>query len=264
MRLYWELARLSFQRQLAYRISNYAGLATNLFFGALRAAVLLALFQNRGEVSGLTVRDAVTFTALTQSILAFLLLFAVNNAMINSVTSGEVANDLLKPIPYFGYWHAREFGGSVVSLFLRGAVIMGAYALFFPITVPRSLPQGAAFALALLMAWNVSFAWRYWVNLSAFWVVNAKGVSRLAFTLSFFLCGFVFPLRLFPEAFQRFCRLTPFPSMVNTPVEIYLGVLSGPALVQALLVQLFWFGTLCIIGAITFRAGVRRLVITGG
>jgi len=39
------LARLAFQRQFAYRAANLAGLATNVFFGALRAYVLLALFD---------------------------------------------------------------------------------------------------------------------------------------------------------------------------------------------------------------------------
>ena len=42
MRLYWEVAKRSFQRQLAYRAATLAGLVTNAFFGYLRGAVFMA------------------------------------------------------------------------------------------------------------------------------------------------------------------------------------------------------------------------------
>jgi hypothetical protein len=37
MRLFWEISKLAFQRQLTYRAATLAGLATNFFFGMLRA-----------------------------------------------------------------------------------------------------------------------------------------------------------------------------------------------------------------------------------
>ncbi|MBW3623302.1 MAG: ABC-2 family transporter protein [Armatimonadetes bacterium] len=197
MRLFWELCKISFQRQLAYRASNLAGLVTNLFFGVLRAAILLALYDNREVIAGLTQRDAVTYTGLTQAMIAYLHLFGVNNGLMNAVYSGEVATDLLKPMNLFPFWLAKEFGGSVVNLLLRGTTIMAAYALVFPITLPDNPLQGVAFAVSLLLAWQVSFAFRFLVNLSAFWVLNAQGIGRLAFTVSWFLCGFLFPLRFF-------------------------------------------------------------------
>jgi ABC-2 type transport system permease protein len=42
--MYLALIRMAFQRQLTYRAATLAGLATNVFFGALRAYVLVALF----------------------------------------------------------------------------------------------------------------------------------------------------------------------------------------------------------------------------
>ena len=43
MRLFYELVKFSFRLQFTYRAANLAGLATNFFFGLLRAAVLVAL-----------------------------------------------------------------------------------------------------------------------------------------------------------------------------------------------------------------------------
>ncbi len=40
VRLFWALVQRSFARQLSYRSATLAGLATNLFFGFLRVAVM--------------------------------------------------------------------------------------------------------------------------------------------------------------------------------------------------------------------------------
>jgi ABC-2 type transport system permease protein len=51
-RLLLELAKKAFQRQMAYRAANIAGLLTNLFFGMLRASVMVAVFAYRDNVGG--------------------------------------------------------------------------------------------------------------------------------------------------------------------------------------------------------------------
>ena len=54
--MYWALVRLAFQRQITYRTANIAGLVTNVFFGLLRASVMVALFGARDAVAGYSVR----------------------------------------------------------------------------------------------------------------------------------------------------------------------------------------------------------------
>jgi ABC-2 type transport system permease protein len=263
VRLFWELARLSFRLQLTYRTSNLAGLATNFFFGLLRAAVLVALYGARQEVSGIHLSAAITFTGLSQATIACLSFFGWWDVM-RSVYSGDIAGDLLKPIGYFSFWLARDLGRALASFLVRGVTIMLAYALMFDITTPQSAGQWALVGIVLLFSLLVSFAWRFLVNLAAFWTPDARGIGRLAFTLSWFLSGFLMPLSFFPEWFIKLARLTPFPSMVDSVVQVYLGTLSGPEIAQVLLTQAFWVVLLFGAGQLVLRAGVRRLVIQGG
>ena len=263
MRLFWQLIQLSFQRQLTYRTAALAGLVTNLFFGMLRATVLIALYGARSEVQGISVQGAVTYTALTQAIIAYLSLFGWYDLM-NSVYKGDIAADLLKPVSLFRYWLGQDIGRAAVNLLLRGAVLMAAYALFYRITVPHSLIQWLALLLALALALLNSFAFRFLVNLAAFWTPNAVGIGRFAFGLPMLFSGFIMPLRFFPDWFVTLSNFTPFPAIVNTVVEVYLGVLIGPALLQALLVQAAWFAVLTLAGQLVLRAGLRTLVIQGG
>jgi ABC-2 type transport system permease protein len=257
------LARLSIQRQFTYRAAAMAGLATNFFFGLLRAAVMVALYGSQTQVNGLTLQDAITFTGLSQAGIAYLSLFGWLE-IVYSVSSGQVGADLLKPMSYFGFWMAQDLGRSAVNLLARGVPIMAFYALAFDITYPTSAGQWTALGLSIFLAWLTSFSWRFLINLSAFWSPNAVGFCRLFFAMSWFLSGFFMPLSFFPEWFQRLCYLTPFPQMVYTPIEIYLGQLDYLQSIQALATQAAWIIVLVILGQIVLTAGVRRLVVQGG
>jgi len=96
MRKYLALAQLAIQRQITYRSATMAGLATNIFFGLLRAAVMVALYASQTEVLGMTLQDAVTYTGISQASIAYLSLFSWFE-VIYSVSSGQVGSDLLKP-----------------------------------------------------------------------------------------------------------------------------------------------------------------------
>lgn len=263
LRLFLEFVKRSFQRFLAYRAAAMAGLATNFFFGLLRMAILLALYGTRQEVEGITVAGIVTYTALTQAVIAYLSFFGWYDLM-NSVHSGEVAADLLKPMGFQSFWMAQDLGRAAVNFLLRGVTIMFLYALIFELTYPTTAVQWLALVITLFFAWLISFAWRFLINLTAFWTPNAVGIIRFGFVLSWFFSGFLMPLRLFPEWVSRIAYLTPFPYMLNVPVEIYLGVVQGSELMVTLLTQLVWAVGLLLLGRFVLRAAVRRLVILGG
>jgi ABC-2 type transport system permease protein len=263
MHIFWLITWVSIRRHLTYRAAAWAGLVTNLFFGLLRAAVMLALMGARPELEGISTQDAITFTALTQAIIAYLSIFGWYDLM-NSVHTGQVSSDLLKPLAYFRHWMAIDLGRALVALVLRGFTIMVIYALFVPITLPPTPWHWLALLITLGFSWYIGFAWRFIVNLSAFWTPNALGIGRFAFGLSWVLSGFFLPLRFYPDWFVAFCHATPFPSMINTVIEVYLGLVDGWALVRLLLQQAMWAVILYLAAQWILRAGVRRLVIQGG
>jgi ABC-2 type transport system permease protein len=263
MRLFWEITQRSIQRYLSYRAAALAGLSTNLFWGLLRAALMIALYAQQPEVEGMTVRDAVTYTALTQAVISYLALFGWFDLM-NSIYTGAVATDLLKPIGYYQLWLAQDFGRALTQFLLRGLPLVAAYSFFYPITLPDSLAQWMGFGMAMFLGLLLSFSYRFLVNLSAFWVQNAIGIGRMGFFAPLFLSGFIIPLRFMPDWFADLCWITPFPHMVTTIVDVYLGLLTGNQLILSLGYQLLWIGVLYLVCQVVLRMGIRRLVILGG
>jgi len=263
MGLFLRIVRLAVQQQLTYRTAIWAGLATNFFFALLRVALLSALYAGQDEVNGLTMEGAITFVAISQAMIAFLWIFGSWDLM-NTVYDGSIGADLLKPVRLMTFWAARDFGRSLVNLVARGVFLVAIVSLIYPISLPQHPAQWLYLVLALMLGWLVSFAWRFLVNLAAFWTPDARGIGRISFTASGLLSGFLMPLRLYPDWFARLCYLTPFPALFNSTIEIYLGLISGRELWLALLNQLFWVVVLTFLALQTLRAGVRRLVIQGG
>lgn len=211
----------------------------------------------------MTIQDAITYTGISQGIIAYLSLFGWYDIM-RSIDTGQISSDLLKPMNYFAFWMAQDMGRALVNLIMRSLTIIIFYAIIFDITYPILPGQWLALLFSLALAWMVSFSWRFLINLTAFWSPNAFGIGRLAFALTWFLSGFLMPLRFFPEWFVRLCYLTPFPQMVNTVIEIYLGLHTPAETLRLLLTQALWFLVLMSLGFWVLRLGVRRLVIQGG
>jgi ABC-2 type transport system permease protein len=263
MRTFLHILKLSVLQQTTYRTSLIAGLVTNFFFGLFRAALVVALYGGQSEINGLSLAGALTFVAIGQATIAFLYVFGSFDLMA-TVYSGSIGSDLIRPVPLFSLWLAKDLGRSLVNLVMRGLLLVLVFALFYQVLLPAGWLDWLWTTLSLALAWLVSFAWRFLVNLSAFWTPDARGIGRAAFTFSQLFSGFLIPLRLYPDWFARVCQLTPFPSMVNTSVEVYLGISNGPALWAALGTQLAWFLLLAFTCRLALRAGLRRLVIQGG
>ena len=263
MRLYFELAKKAAQRQLAYRQANLAGLATNLFFGALRAYVLIALYGTRPEIAGYTLVAAITYTGLTQATLRVVQIFGWIE-IIKTVRTGDIVSDLAKPFDYYLFWLAQDMGANVVHLVVRGVPIMLAYALVTPLVWPADLNTMLAVALSLLLAMLISFAWRFCLNILSLWTADAIGMVRLGATVALFFSGFLVPVRFFPAWLQTLAYWTPFPYFIEVPVQVWLGVLNGPEILAVLMQQAAWLVVLTLTGRLMLAAGVRKLVIQGG
>jgi ABC-2 type transport system permease protein len=63
---------------------------------------------------------------------------------------------------------------------------------------------------------------------------------------------------------QTLCYLTPFPGMINTPVDIYLGRATGDRALILIGLQAGWLIALMLLGRLAASAGRRKLTIQGG
>lgn len=264
MRVWWEVARRGFRRYATYRWATVAGVFTNSVFGFMRAYVFVALFEaTRGRVGGYDLADALTYTFLTQAMLMPLFIWGWQE-IAETVESGHVVTDLYRPFDYQLYWLSQDLGRATYHAIMRGIppFIVGAVA--FDLRLPESPMTWLWFLVSAYLAVTVSFALRFLVNLSAFWIINQRGVQSIAAMAWTLLSGFIIPIAFFPVGLQRVIDVLPFVAMLEIPIDVFLERARGAEIAGALLTQAAWAGVLLGVGRRVLLGATRKLVVQGG
>jgi ABC-2 type transport system permease protein len=263
IQVHWQVVKLGFRRWSTYRAATAAGAFTNIVFGFVKASVLVAVYRHRTDVDGFDLVDALTFTFVTQGMLTVVAVFTWQEIALR-VRTGDVATDLCRPIDFQSWWLALDLGRAAYQALARGIAPYVVGALVFDLAVSSKPIDWLAFVVALALAVWVSFGIRFIVNLSAFWILDARGPIQIVMVVWLFLSGLVVPIVFFPPALETFARLTPFAATVQLPVEVLLGKHSGANLVGVLALQVAWGLVLTGLGRLALRGGTRKLVLQGG
>ncbi len=263
MRLYLELAQRSFRRYLAYRAASFAGIFTNTVFGVLLCSVYAALYRGRGgtaAVAGFTLAELITFVWIGQSLLMTIYIWGWWEVAA-SIQSGDVVADLMKPVDYYAYWLSRDLGRAACHVLTRGVPTFLIGVILYDLVLPGSAVVWLAFAGSVSLAVVVSFAWRFLLNVSAFWLTDIRGVGTLATVAVNFLSGLLVPIAFFPPWLGVAADVLPFRGMVMAPVDVLLGH-GNPA--RALALQAAWAIALSLLARAVLAQAVRKLVVQGG
>ncbi|MEV5015329.1 ABC transporter permease [Streptomyces sp. NPDC053780] len=262
-RLYVAVAAGGFRRYATYRAATAAGVFTNTVFGLILVYTYLALWEENPQLGGYDQAQAVTFVWLGQALLAALAIGGggFEDELMERIRTGDIAVDLYRPADLQLWWLAADLGRAVFQLLGRGVVPFAFGSLFFPVALPGEVSRWAAFLVAVVLAAAVSFALRYLVALSAFWLMDGAGVTQMAWLAGFFCSGMLLPLNVFPGALGEVVRMLPWSSLLQAPADVLLGEADAPA---TFVFQAGWAVALLAVGRLTQSAATRRVVVQGG
>ena len=263
LRLDLEYAKRGFARYAAYPAATWAGLFTNTVFGFMRVYILLALFAQRQDIGGYDRAAVITYAWGTQALLATIYIWGWNELALR-VRSGDIASDLIRPVHPLRAGLAFDLGRGLYHLIFRGLPPLLLGAAVYGLLVPGSVVAWAAALASTALAVVVSYHFRVLYNLAAFWLSDHRGTALIAIAAANILSGMYVPVRFFPEPFATIARATPFPSMVQIPIDVFMGRTVGTDLVLALLTQAGWAIALGLGARAVFALGTRRLVVQGG
>ena len=258
-----EIARRGYLRYAAYPAATAAGAFTNIIFGLMRGSVLLALFAERERIGAYDAAATITYVWVTQGLLNVVALWGWQELALR-VRSGDIATDLIRPIHPIRAGLATDYGRALYQLIFRGIPPVAVGALAFGAVLPADPFVWLAFFASLALAVAVSFGFRLLYNLAAFWTTDTRGAMILALVVMSVFSGFTIPIQFFPPWLAAIANATPFPAMVQTPVDIFVGATRGPSVLVALAGQLAWAAGLLVVSYWLFAVGTRRLVVQGG
>ncbi|MGW0247670.1 ABC transporter permease [Nocardia goodfellowii] len=263
-RVYRQLAVAGFRRQSQYKLAMFAGLFTNCVFGMVRAAVMLAAVRAGSDFGGYDEGTIGAYVWLSQGLLGAMQFMGPPLELVDRVKNGDIAIDFLRPVDIQLGYLATDLGRAACTMLPRGipSVVFGM--LTFGLAMPATPGPYLWGTLSLLCAITLSFLCLFAVGLIGFWVIETRGLRVLYQICGTFLAGLFVPVHMFPDWLRTLAHATPFPSILQTPIDILSGRVTGTESLTLVGIQLFWIVVIGGIGRVLLASGRRRLEVQGG
>jgi viologen exporter family transport system permease protein len=264
--LHLAVAVRSFRRYSTYVGATLAGIFTNSVFGVIYSYAYLALWAARPDAGGYDARDAVTYVWIGQALLMLVAVWGggATDDLAERIRTGDVAVDLYRPANLLGWYLAADLGRATYHLVTRGLGPTLIGIVVFDIRLPASPGAAALFLVSVLLAVVTSFAIRFLVALTAFWLLDQNGVRMSAGVFAVFFSGLALPLVIFPEPLRSIALVLPWASYIQTPADVWLGTHTGVALAEAMALQVGWAVVLLAAAQYLLGVATRKVVVQGG
>ena len=261
--VYVEFGRIAFLKTLAYRLRYYTGVLSYMINISVYYFIWRAIFTHSEDIEGYDLSDMVTYVAVGWISRSFYF-NNIDRAIASQVTEGRIATELIKPIYYQLSHISLALGESCFRLILFSLPISLVTVFVFPLKLPASLSHFVLFFVSTFLAFLIFAEINFMVGLCALLMKSILSLIRAKYFLVEFLSGLLIPISFFPESVQELSHLLPFQHISYTPLQIYLGKLTGTDLHTALLIQVLWALGLFLLGNTFWSLSVRKLSIQGG
>ena len=264
---YWSFFKMRLMAGLQYRAAALAGMSTQFVWGAMEILLYRAFWLENPERFPMGMEALSSYIWLQQ---AFLTLFAMwnwENDIVESVKTGAVSYELLRPTDIYGMWMARSIANRLARAALRMIpVIVVASLIPAPYGLRLRISPAAfgLFLISMVLMVLVVCAYSLFVYALTFYLTDPNGIMVVSVAAADLLGGAVVPLPFLPEGFRRFAELTPFASMQNVPLRIFSGDIPLRSIPGVMGLQVFWIAVLISAGYLLTKNGLRRTVILGG
>lgn len=264
LRMYGVFTRKSFQRAAAYRFDAWTRILGNVIMLFIWGFIWYALYRGKGSVESVTFHSMLSYILISQA------LQGIHGAgtplweIQERVRTGDIAMEMLKPYDYPLRMLFTDFG-SIFFYFLTA--VLPLYTTIFLVLspeVPSTLSQGFLFILSAILGYFIRYSIELTFGLFTFWLVETGGVEDIFyFSISLF-SGSVVPLWFFPDWLEEVARFLPFQGIYFVPNSIFVGQLSGEALLMALMTQVLWLVVCYAILRFVWAKASMKIVVQGG
>ena len=263
LKIFQRLWQVNWAEQWQYR----ANLIMYLFYWLVSPIIYLAVWtsiaESKGNVSGLTPNDFVTYY-MTLLIVDQVTSNIVIHTFAYKVQDGTLSGELIRPI------HPMLTNALVNNIAFKALTILG----FIPIWIVlfflyrpdfSSVTLGSVLLSipAMLMGFFVGYLLSAAITALAFWTTRVYSIHEFYYAMILLFSGQFVPLTLMPELIQNIARYLPFQLLIYFPIQLILGNLSQAQILQGYISGAVWLIVSIVLFNLVWRNGVKRFSAVG-
>ncbi|WP_308636062.1 ABC transporter permease [Paenibacillus silvisoli] len=263
MSAYYYFFKMRILTTLAYRFEVFTAVASNAVM--LLATVFLwkAAYRGIGSVEEVSQHQMIVY-AILSVVMGAVLSVSVQDEMYYRVREGNIATDFIKPVHLLGMFLAEDLGNTVSALVNRAVPLILLSSVLFTPPLPASFAALLLFIPSLMLSFLLLWLMGAIVGMIAFWVLELGNLGIVKDAIVRILSGSMIPIWFFPDWMGTVSAFLPFQYMYQTPLSIYIGVISYSQAGIALVVQAVWIAVLALIAYAVWQRAKRVTLIQGG
>lgn len=259
---YLAYAKKNFINNSVFRFDLIMGIFNTCLQIFIFWCIYIALYGGKEEVGGVNLAMVTTNFILSLGLSSA---YSIDEYYLpHRIGTGVICNELLKPVNFKGIMLAEDFGNISFKLLFRFLPALIIAAITIGILKPVSKTAFLCFIISAVLGffilWSISFV----VQTSSFWLINIWSLTTIKNVFVNVFSGSMLPLWFMPDWMHGVIDYTPFSSIYFTPVQIYLGEISGRDILISYTKQGIWIFILFCLGEVLWQKGIRKLVVQGG
>jgi ABC-2 type transport system permease protein len=263
IKIFQRLWQVNWAEQWQYRANLIMYLLYWLVSPIIYLAVWTSIANSKGNVSGLTANDFVTYY-MTLLIVDQITSNIVIHTFAYKVQDGTLSGELVRPI------HPMLTNALVNNIAFKILTIMGfipiwtiLFFLYKPDFSSMTL-TGVLLAIpAMILGFFVNFLLSATITALAFWTTRVYSIFEFFYALILLFSGQFVPLNLMPKLIQDIAQYLPFQLFIYYPIQLILGRLSNAQIMQGFISGAIWLFVSIVLFNAIWRNGVKRYSAVG-
>ena len=257
MNKYWAIVSNSYKRKLEHR--------ANILFANLQSVFTLfilfyfwqAIYSGREVLNGYTFTQIITYYFLMRVTYNRVSTFGASD-LANSIKSGDITKDLVKPVDYINLFISRNYIGALFwTVGNLIAILLFSFFLYATLMLPTSILNGGMFLVFFLINGVMSNLINILIGTLGFWSTEVTHLKLVSTQLISLLSGGLIPLAFFPQSIQNVLNYLPFKYLVEFPINVYLGKVATSDMLPNLVILWCWVTVLYVVSKVLFQKGLR-------
>lgn len=262
MKKYWQLFSISWQNGLVYKTSLFLWRLRQFLSSIMALTIWSTIYQSTNSTFGYDRDQMITYIFLV-GVLQSVILASILHGLANRIYSGELSNELLKPVNIYGYLISQELADKAKNFFFIIIESIILFLIFKPTLIFPSLANFLFFILFTFGALMLYFFIQLIFGSIGFYSNDTWGPRFLFFMFVEFTAGKLFPLNILPQTIQSIIYLTPFPYLSFIQIQIFLEKLSYTEVLKNALILCLWIILTGLFAMWNWRKGIRSYEATG-
>lgn len=266
MSKFWGIVKINYKCLIQYKWTFGMSVLAQPFVMIVNYLVFYGIYSysGRGELKGYDMEQMVWFYTANLLVNSFVWNSTVGE-MSYKIRSGELSNDLLRPMSVFTYGLANMLASRMIAVmmdFLPGMVV---YSLILPpsFLTPASMLR---FFVLMIPTFFLNYLLSFLVGLCAMVVKNDTSLQAISGVLVAFAGGSLIPMEFYPKWLNLLMDFLPYKYIYYYPIQIFLNKFSGDVWGmwgKIIFIQGIWILGLYVLYQILWGRAVKRYCAVG-